>query len=508
MKTAQASDAAASRAALPVLDFRLLWRRKGTFVAFAILTTALGAAYLAIEKPTYEVTRRLLVEPDHLASEETSPTMPNRQFAPTQAELVRSPKVVKRAMEKAPVTIPDSAAHDPMGFVTEALAVTPVVDTSVLKIRFRGNSREEAIRFVDAVVESYREVLQEKQDATVDSLRDLFSQVEGRRREELAELRAKHADFVRNSPFPASRPENGKGALAENLDKLMGQLTDVQLRESQLKTRLAQVRQVTELEVARANAEQIPASMVTAVKFEEALGANRTTEVRSASNLAESRIGRGLSSEQNLIFELLRDEQGKSDGVLAEVQRQLTQAHVRKQQLSVQYGPKHDSIRQVDAEITRLERMLHDQLTSLMDTLSQRLAAEQEAVEGLQERIREQSAKVKAVESFNLEEQLLQSEIKRLADDYEKVFSQLRQSIVSDDAVTNGRGTITVVDLGSGNLVPPKVWPLPAPLLGMSFTAGLFIALMWIYSGAVIQASSAARGDELSELQTAPAPIS
>ncbi|MFO0901905.1 MAG: Wzz/FepE/Etk N-terminal domain-containing protein [Pirellulales bacterium] len=507
MNTASVDAASSAPGALPLLDFRLLWHRKGTFVLFACLTTALGVAYLAIEKPTYEVTRRVLVETDRLAAEEVAPTMPSRQFAPTQAELVRSPKVLKRAMEKAPLTIPASAAHDPMGFVLEALAVTPVVDTSVLKIRFRGNDRDEAARFVDAVVESYREVLKEKQDATVDSLKDLLVQEEVRRRDELAKLKAGHVELVQRSPYPAHLQENAR-VESEQLLQLERQLAEVQLRKTQLATRLSQVRQVTELEVARAQEEATPANLVAVVKYEEGINGGKPSEIRSNSALAESRLGRGLSSEQNLVFELLRDEQGKADGVLAEVQRQLTQAHVRRQQLSVQYGPKHDAMRQVDAEIQRLEHMLHEQLTSLMDTLSQRLQAEQQAELELQDRCDAQEKEVKALDSFMVEEESLRTEIKRSEAAYDIVFNQLKQVSLSDEAVTSGRGTITVVDLESGNQVPPKVWPLPAPLLGMSFAAGLFVALMWIYSGAVIQASSSPRAGASEALLPTAAPIS
>lgn len=486
MNAQPAAGMPSSHGTLPLFDLRLLWRRKGTFVLCAVLTTALGAVYLVLEEPTYEVSRRLLVEPERLATEESAPAMPSRQFAPTQAELVRSPKVIRRALEKSQFPVPASWSHDQVGYILEALTVVPVVDTSVLKIRFRGKDRATASQFVDALVDCYRELLTEKQSRTVDSLKDLLTQEEQRRHDELRRLQDQHVALLQQSPYPTNLAESAR-VESEQLMQLTRQLADVQLRRNHLATRLKQVRDFTQTEVARANGGDDP-NLVATVSFQEAQRAP------SAVSLADSRVGKGLSSEQNLVFELLRDEQGKADGVLSELQRQLTQAHVRKQQLSVQYGPKHDAMRQVEAEIVRLEHLLRDQMASLMDSLQQRLVAEQMAETELAQRCTDQAKEVKALDSFVAQDQALRAELERTEAAYEVVFTQLKEVSLADEAVTTGRGNISVVDLESGNQLPPKVWPLPAPLLAISFVIGCFAALMWIYSGEVIRATAQARG--------------
>jgi uncharacterized protein involved in exopolysaccharide biosynthesis len=561
------ADPSASRIVLPQLDFHLIWRRKLTFLVCASFTTALGVAYLAVEKPTYEVSRRVLVEPERPAQDDGSPTMTTRQFAPTQAELLRSPKVIRRALETAPLEVPDAWREDVIGFISESLTVTQVVDTAVLKIRFRANDPVKAGHFVDALVDSYRDILREQQSETVERLKTMLTDEEQRRRDELEALQARHLALLRESPYPAKLEENAS-VKADNLVQLSRQLAETRQRRAALAARLKQVREMTAVQVARGPApparsvspdappvtakprskpfpetfteanyrpqvaeerpvtpaarpvrnrrvvssttvgEATPATPATpaiAGSMAVAGGTNvndSTEESRELSEfaraakemaLAESPLGIGLSSEQNALFQLLRDGDGGSDGVLLELQRQLTQAQLRRQQLAVQFGPKHDSFRQVEAEIVRLEQMLRNQLSSLMDSLEQRLVAEDAALDEMRQRYDSETREMKALDNFVAQDSVLRAEIKRTEDAYGLVFAQLKQVSLVDEALTKGRSDVSVVDLEPSNEKPPKVWPLTGPLLMLSFAVGIFGALLWIYSGAVLQAGSVGR---------------
>lgn len=615
------ADPSATRIVLPQLDFHLIWRRKLTFLLCAAFTTSLGVAYLLVEKPTYEITRRVLVEPERPAQDDGSPTMTTRQFAPTQAELLRSPKVIRRALQVAPLEVPDSWREDVVGFVSESLTVTPVVDTAVLKIRFRANDPVAAGRFVEALVSSYRDILREQQSETVERLKTMLTGEEHRRRGELEALQTRHLALLRKSPYPAKLEENAS-VKADNLVQLSRQLAETRQRRAALAARLKQVREITATQVARggspsgpngspprqpsatrqqrpapASAGLRPSRTPTAATTEETLAdalsdsppeesyadsqtesfdasrieplteanyrpqvakerpvvtrtqaapakpatpsprtttsprvapqaktarssaprdllvtqavatAPATSTVESAEEarefsefaraakemaLAESPLGIGMSSEQSALFQLLRDGDAGSDGVLLELQRQLTQAQLRRQQLAVQFGPKHDAFRQVEAEIVRLEQMLRNQLSSLMDSLEQRLVAEDAAVDELRQRYDSETREMKALDNFVAEDAVLRAEIKRTEDAYGLVFAQLKQVSLVDEALTKGRSDVSVVDLEPGNEKPPKVWPLTGPLLMLSFAVGIFGALLWIYSGAVFQAGAAA----------------
>jgi uncharacterized protein involved in exopolysaccharide biosynthesis len=630
------ADLSASRIVLPQLDFQLFWRRKLTFLVCATFTTALGVAYLAVEKPTYEVSRRVLVEPERPAQDDGSPTMTTRQFAPTQAELLRSPKVIRRALETAPLEVPDAWREDVIGFISESLTVTQVVDTAVLKIRFRANDPVAAGRFVDALVRSYRNILREQQSETVERLKTMLTDEEQRRRDELETLQARHLALLRESPYPAKLEENAS-VKADNLVQLSRQLAETRQRRAALAARLKQVREMTATQVARGatppapsttpnpppvsrrSPPPLPAAAVASAagqprrttssnpargasvfereterrtEYETAdagthtetdagthsetetetdIQANRVTEsnyrpqvaeerpvtprsqaaarepsppsspspspysspvasrtgssagvmarptassliatggsavdaspeearelsefARAAKEmaLAESPLGIGLSSEQNALFQLLRDGDGGSDGVLLELQRQLTQAQLRRQQLAVQFGPKHDAFRQVEAEIVRLEQMLRNQMSSLMDSLEQRLVAEDAAVDEMRQRYDNETREMKSLDNFVAQDAVLRAEIKRTEDAYGLVFAQLKQVSLVDEALTKGRSDVSVVDLEPSNEKPPKVWPLTGPLLMLSFAVGIFGALLWIYSGAVLQAGA------------------
>ncbi|MFM7073097.1 MAG: Wzz/FepE/Etk N-terminal domain-containing protein [Planctomycetota bacterium] len=536
------ADPAASRIVLPQLDFHLIWRRKLTFLVCAAFTTALGVAYLAVEKPTYEVSRRVLVEPERPAQDDGSPTMTTRQFAPTQAELLRSPKVIRRALEAAPLEVPTAWREDVVGFISESLTVTQVVDTAVLKIRFRANDPVAAGRFVDALVKSYRDILREQQSETVERLKVMLTDEEHRRREELESMQARHLALLRKSPYPAKLEENAS-VKADNLVQLSRQLAETRQRRASLAARLKQVREMTATQVARGANPPTPSSASksppitrmprptpplteanyrpqeleerpvmargtrtapvstaeTTALCESAEESRELSEFARAAKemaLAESPLGIGLSSEQSALFQLLRDGDGGSDGVLLELQRQLTQAQLRRQQLAVQFGPKHDAFRQVEAEIVRLEQMLRNQLSSLMDSLEQRLVAEDAAVDELRQRYDSETREMKELDNFVAQDAVLRAEIKRTEDAYGLVFAQLKQVSLVDEALTKGRSDVSVVDLEPSNEKPPKVWPLTGPLLMLSFAVGIFGALLLIYSSAVFQAGAAGRSTE------------
>jgi uncharacterized protein involved in exopolysaccharide biosynthesis len=533
------ADPSASRIVLPQLDFHLIWRRKLTFFVCASFTTALGVAYLAVEKPTYEVSRRVLVEPERPAQDDGSPTMTTRQFAPTQAELLRSPKVIRRALESAPLDVPKAWQEDVIGFISESLTVTQVVDTAVLKIRFRANDPVAAGRFVDALVKSYRDILREQQSETVERLKVMLTDEEHRRREELESMQARHLALLRKSPYPAKLEENAS-VKADNLVQLSRQLAETRQRRAALAARVKQVREMTATQVARGAPPPVPSNAVkpppvtrmprpaadmteanyrpqeleerpvmprgirtapistadTTTLGESAEESRELSEFARAAKemaLAESPLGIGLSSEQSALFQLLRDGDGGSDGVLLELQRQLTQAQLRRQQLAVQFGPKHDAFRQVEAEIVRLEQMLRNQLSSLMESLEQRLVAEDAAVDEMRQRYDNETREMKELDNFVAQDAVLRAEIKRTEDAYGLVFAQLKQVSLVDEALTKGRSDVSVVDLEPSNEKPPKVWPLTGPLLMLSFAVGIFGALLWIYSNAVFQAGAAGR---------------
>jgi len=87
----------------PLLDLSLLWRKKFQLVLFTALAVGLGAVYLAVVDRSYEVTARLLIEPQREVLDTGRPTPKDSDFLPTQAEIIRSPTVIRRAIEQLPV---------------------------------------------------------------------------------------------------------------------------------------------------------------------------------------------------------------------------------------------------------------------------------------------------------------------------------------------------------------------------------------------------------------------
>jgi succinoglycan biosynthesis transport protein ExoP len=170
----------------------ILWRRKRALAASVLAMVAVGVIYLVQAQPLYQVEARLLVEhQDRLPGEPSLPgreTQQEKNFLATQAEILRSPEVVRRAIERFGLRPPVEPVVDPVAAIIESLTVSPVLGTNVLWISFRSPNANEAARTVQGLVETYQQfVLERKQAAHVDTVR-LLTETEQKLRGELETL--------------------------------------------------------------------------------------------------------------------------------------------------------------------------------------------------------------------------------------------------------------------------------------------------------------------------------
>ena len=84
----------------PVVNPRVLWQKRGQLVSFVGLSLVAGVLYLALAPRSYQVHARLLIE----SRGEVLPTgrteAKERDFLPTQAEIIRSPAVIEQALDR------------------------------------------------------------------------------------------------------------------------------------------------------------------------------------------------------------------------------------------------------------------------------------------------------------------------------------------------------------------------------------------------------------------------
>ena len=81
------------------IDLTTIWRGKWYFVICVAISLLLGVAYLLLVDPEYDLGARLLVEEKGLPLELGQPAPRDKVFLPTQAEIIRSPAVIDRAVK-------------------------------------------------------------------------------------------------------------------------------------------------------------------------------------------------------------------------------------------------------------------------------------------------------------------------------------------------------------------------------------------------------------------------
>ena len=112
----------------------MVWRRKWYLIGPVAIAVLLGAAFMTRIEPVYRIQARVLVQHQGLAVGKDRPAKDSEEFLATQAEIIRSPAVVERAVRSLNLTARTAADKDPVTAILDELTVKPVLGTSVLSI--------------------------------------------------------------------------------------------------------------------------------------------------------------------------------------------------------------------------------------------------------------------------------------------------------------------------------------------------------------------------------------
>ncbi len=134
----------------------MVWRRKGLLFVSLVLTLAIGAAYLEFATPIYEVRARLLVQKQGVHLDPARPwDFSDPDFLATQAQILRSPVIVREALASADYPPPQEPQTDPVVAIIESLTVDPVRGTNVLSLSFRTPHPQPGTTLVEQLIEKY-----------------------------------------------------------------------------------------------------------------------------------------------------------------------------------------------------------------------------------------------------------------------------------------------------------------------------------------------------------------
>ncbi|MFG0332349.1 MAG: Wzz/FepE/Etk N-terminal domain-containing protein, partial [Maioricimonas sp. JB049] len=140
------------------------WR---TILCATGVAVALGVAYLAVAERTYEAEVRVVVQNLGLGLDGKGASKTyDKEFLSTQAEVIRSPMTIGRALEFVPPATPPAPDDDPVEDVLDELRVIPLAATDIVRVTYRHNDPQQATRRLESILASYQEHLRNVEQTT------------------------------------------------------------------------------------------------------------------------------------------------------------------------------------------------------------------------------------------------------------------------------------------------------------------------------------------------------
>ncbi|MBV8194887.1 MAG: hypothetical protein JOY80_05110, partial [Candidatus Dormibacteraeota bacterium] len=343
-------------------------RRGWWIIGISILICLLAAIiYLAVAERIYQADAQFLVHQHGgrpLSVANTDPTgsiESTEDYIPTHAGILTCPLVIERAIARVGLdNIPSlqkarQGDTDPVEVLTKRLKVTrPDRLAKILRIEYRAGDRAEAARMVEAIIQSYKEVLeatfQKSNNTTVIALISKARDELGR---ELQELEAKYMELRRKTASPIAG-NDGRAFLASGLARWEQAANEALIKSVQLKRQLELGRKL----------------------------ASEGTELWAVAH-AVSQLG----GETNSLTAILSSSQ---DGAVDYI-RQLAQEH---QQLNQRFGPNYTKVQELKAQIERVRQsvrgarshMERGEIRDLLSSMEQSL----QSVQLMRDEFREQ----------------------------------------------------------------------------------------------------------------------
>lgn len=375
----------------------------------------LAAMYLATTHRMYEATARLLVlqqgnRPINVAGNDTTQAADRSDdYIATHALIVSSPLVVGRAIEKLGLkNLPTLGAAQARGLnpVEEAIGQLntdrPDRLAKILRVNYRARSREEAIRTVGAIIDSYQKFLEESFQKKSSEIIVLLGRARDDLSNDLTALEGQYRAF-RHKNKTLMADNQGRSFISLRLEQLYRSANEAKVKALHLKT---------QLELGKKLSEQGTGLWAIAHAIEQ-VGASPTSP-------------------------LVAQAAGFGQGASLDYIRQLSQ---EQQRLSERYGPQNAKVIEIKEQIDRIQEETHaarnrlerGDTRDLLAAVSQSLKAINTMQTELKQEFDHDLADAKEIEDDLLAESNLRDKLDRQRALFNTVVDQLKQAqFVSD----------------------------------------------------------------------------
>ncbi len=191
---------------------QILWRRKALIVIGAAAGLVIGALFFSQQAPVYQTGAKVLViKKNHDRMLPIFGTNPGAAFMEdylaTHVQLIQSPLIIEKSVKKFELhTLKSFENREPVGAIAAGLFVArdnPKDGSSgpsnILNMSFKGPVSDDCPRVLNALIETYREFLDQAYLSANDQTLNLITQAREHLRKDLDEARTKYQIFRKNN---------------------------------------------------------------------------------------------------------------------------------------------------------------------------------------------------------------------------------------------------------------------------------------------------------------------
>lgn len=235
------------------LDYvAMLWRRKWIVLPSVAAAAAVALGVYFCAAPAYQSQAVIVVHSNspNVGVAGLDGSADNDADMQTQIFLIRSPRIVGRAVAQANLAaLPSLAGQpDPVQTIINGLSAYHQEETfGLLKLYYTGPDRDDCRKILEAVVQAYRGFLRDSSQSVNQETVNLVAKAKDELLEQLNAAEARYREFKKNAPAAITA---GSGAAGHNIHRL--RLADIERQRSELLLKRTNLRgQIQAIEHAR-----------------------------------------------------------------------------------------------------------------------------------------------------------------------------------------------------------------------------------------------------------------
>lgn len=429
------------------------WRTLALATSVGML---IGVVLLQVIHPMQEVAAKLLVEPRGSALDGKYSSNREKEFLPTQAEVMSSLAVITSAVRKSESHLSEAEVAIRVSDIVKELKVDPLAGTNILLVRYRDRTAQLAVGFVNALIGGYREYITAAELQYQQQMLASLKIQQNEYQTQLVALNAEHERLIEAHATNIATDANATGRVLTGLDESLAAL------------------QSRRLLLERA-AEQIH------LRSKTLLTMARGEDPTAGNPLFESQTDNAVNQEdvQRIVQDLAALSREPWSGIQnpAELDNQLMEARGRVSELTVALGQQHPELLAAQAAVLRFEQQLRRSVKTAPATIQLALQSVRAEEEAMQQRYDSHLRLARDAELMRLKEVRKQDEIDRLKQASEVIQVQLQQWQTVDHVTASGRSGISVTVLESPIPAERSFAANPLVIMGISGLLGLLMGV-------------------------------